>query len=102
LLSTLTMDFTANTAQLKERLRRLELYGIDKSHPSEEPRREQASILVFHLADVETCDASSVDCSVSVFVSLNNSFSFLVPHKYLVKYLRSTRWAIYSDCYFSP
>jgi len=53
-----SLDF-ANTAQLKERLRRLELYGIAKSHPSEEPRRAEASILVFHLADVETCDASA-------------------------------------------
>ncbi|THU89763.1 sulfate anion transporter [Dendrothele bispora CBS 962.96] len=50
------LDF-ANTAQLKERLRRLELYGIDKSHPSEDPRRQQATVLVFHLADVDRCDA---------------------------------------------
>ncbi|KAG6830436.1 hypothetical protein H0H92_000739 [Tricholoma furcatifolium] len=42
-----------------ERLRRLELYGIQKSHPSEDPRRKQASVLVFHLADVETIDASA-------------------------------------------
>ncbi|KAJ7655602.1 sulfate anion transporter [Mycena polygramma] len=54
------LDF-ANTAQLKERLRRLELYGIGKSHPSEEPRRQQATVLVFHMADVETCDASAVE-----------------------------------------
>ncbi|CAK5275870.1 unnamed protein product [Mycena citricolor] len=54
------LDF-ANTAQLKERLRRLELYGLGKSHPSEEPRRQQATILVFHMADVETCDASAVE-----------------------------------------
>ncbi|KAJ7496666.1 sulfate anion transporter [Mycena latifolia] len=54
------LDF-ANTAQLKERLRRLELYGITKSHPSEEPRRQQATVLVFHMADVETCDASAVE-----------------------------------------
>ncbi|KAF4621367.1 hypothetical protein D9613_001001 [Agrocybe pediades] len=53
-----SLDF-ANTAQLKERLRRLELYGVDKSHPSEEPRREQASVLVFHMADVDSCDASA-------------------------------------------
>jgi len=52
------LDF-ANTAQLKERLRRLELYGVQKSHPSENPRRKQASVLVFHLADVETVDASA-------------------------------------------
>ncbi|KAF5357340.1 hypothetical protein D9758_005947 [Tetrapyrgos nigripes] len=52
------LDF-ANTAQLKERLRRLELYGIDKSHPSEDPRRHEATVLVFHLADVDSCDAIS-------------------------------------------
>jgi len=32
---------------------------VDKLHPSEAPRREQASLLVFHLADVDTCDASA-------------------------------------------
>lgn len=53
------LDF-ANTSQLKERLRRLELYGMIHSHPSEAPRRQQASDLVFHLADVEHCDASAV------------------------------------------
>jgi len=51
--------FSANTSQLKERLRRLELYGVDKLHPSEEPRRQQASVLVFHLSDVESVDASA-------------------------------------------
>ncbi|KAG2122347.1 sulfate transporter family-domain-containing protein [Suillus clintonianus] len=54
-----SLDF-ANTAQLKERLRRLELYGPERTHPSEEPRRQPASTLVFHMADVETCDASAV------------------------------------------
>jgi MFS superfamily sulfate permease-like transporter len=53
------LDF-ANTAQLKERLRRLELYGPSPTHPSEEPSRQQASFIIFHLADVETCDASAV------------------------------------------
>ncbi|KAI5122315.1 hypothetical protein M0805_002482 [Coniferiporia weirii] len=49
----------ANTTQLKERLRRLELYGLQPSHPSDAPRREQASVIVFHLADLEDCDASA-------------------------------------------
>ncbi|KAJ7075291.1 sulfate anion transporter [Mycena belliarum] len=53
------LDF-ANTAKFAERLRRLELYGVGKSHPSEEPRRQQAPVLVFHMADVESCDASAV------------------------------------------
>ncbi|PCH35721.1 sulfate anion transporter [Wolfiporia cocos MD-104 SS10] len=52
------LDF-ANTAQLKERLRRLELYGVNKHHPSDEPQREHASVLVFHLADVDSIDASA-------------------------------------------
>ncbi|KAI0733717.1 sulfate anion transporter, partial [Fomitopsis betulina] len=52
------LDF-ANTAQLKDRLRRLELYGVSKHHPSDAPRREHASVLVFHLADVDSVDASA-------------------------------------------
>ncbi|KZT03929.1 sulfate anion transporter [Laetiporus sulphureus 93-53] len=51
--------YFANTAQLKERLRRLELYGVSKHHPSDEPHREHASVLVFHLADVDSIDASA-------------------------------------------
>lgn len=43
---------------LIERLRRLELYGVHKTHPSEEPRRQQATVLVFHMADVDKVDAS--------------------------------------------
>ncbi|CUA67011.1 Putative sulfate transporter YPR003C [Saccharomyces cerevisiae S288c] [Rhizoctonia solani] len=54
-----SLDF-ANTGQLKERLRRLELYGPAKAHPSEAPRRNDASVVVFHMSDVETIDASAV------------------------------------------
>ncbi|EUC62398.1 sulfate anion transporter [Rhizoctonia solani AG-3 Rhs1AP] len=54
-----SLDF-ANTGQLKERLRRLELYGPTKAHPSEAPRRNDASVVVFHMSDVETIDASAV------------------------------------------
>ena len=43
---------------LVERLRRLELYGHDKHHPADEPHRHDANVLVFHLADVDTIDAS--------------------------------------------
>ncbi|ESK97250.1 endoplasmic reticulum protein [Moniliophthora roreri MCA 2997] len=50
------LDF-ANTAQLKERLRRLELYGVRKSHPSDRPSRKEATSIVFHMADVDSCDA---------------------------------------------
>ncbi|KAL0955588.1 hypothetical protein HGRIS_001824 [Hohenbuehelia grisea] len=61
-----SLDF-ANTSQLKERLRRLELYGVERSHPSEEPRRPQASVLVFHMADVATCDASAAQIFYELF-----------------------------------
>ncbi|KAL4064287.1 sulfate transporter family-domain-containing protein [Scleroderma yunnanense] len=54
-----SLDF-ANTAQLKVRLRRFELYGAEPAHPSDEPRRQAARVLVFHMEDVETCDASAV------------------------------------------
>jgi high affinity sulfate transporter 1 len=54
-----SLDF-ANTAQLKGRLRKLELYGTEPAHPSEEPRRLPPGVLVFHMADVESCDASAV------------------------------------------
>ncbi|KAI0686700.1 sulfate anion transporter [Cytidiella melzeri] len=43
-----------------ERLRRLELYGHDQHHPSEAPHRQHANTLVFHLADVDSIDASAV------------------------------------------
>jgi hypothetical protein len=44
--------------ETSERLRRFEMYGDGHSHPSEEPRRQQASVLVFHMADMDSCDAS--------------------------------------------
>jgi hypothetical protein len=50
--------FLANTGQIKERLRRLEMYGGGKAHPSEAPRRQEAALVVFHMADVESMDAS--------------------------------------------
>ncbi|KAL7424649.1 hypothetical protein Q5752_000333 [Cryptotrichosporon argae] len=49
----------ANTGQLKERLRRLELYGMGKSHPSDAPRRENAKAIILHVGDVDEIDASA-------------------------------------------
>ncbi|GAA5897412.1 hypothetical protein JCM6882_001880 [Rhodosporidiobolus microsporus] len=49
----------ANTGALKERLRRLERYGARRAHPADEPRRAEASVVVFHLADVQEVDASA-------------------------------------------
>ncbi|TFK28916.1 endoplasmic reticulum protein [Coprinopsis marcescibilis] len=65
------LDF-ANTCQLKERLRRLELYGVDKRHPSEDPLRQQASVLMFHMADVDTCDASAAQVLLELMEEYQN------------------------------
>ncbi|KAI0295278.1 sulfate anion transporter [Russula brevipes] len=62
------LDF-ANTAQIKERLRRLELYGVHRSHPADTPLRQPASVFIFHLADVNTCDASAVQIFYELFES---------------------------------
>ncbi|RSH94758.1 hypothetical protein EHS25_004564 [Saitozyma podzolica] len=50
----------ANTGQLKERLRRLELYGMQKSHPSDAPSRESAKAIILHMGDVDEIDASAI------------------------------------------
>ncbi|GAA5990865.1 hypothetical protein JCM5350_008251 [Sporobolomyces pararoseus] len=46
----------ANTSALKERLRRLEKYGPERSHPADEPRRSEASVVVFEMKDVVGVD----------------------------------------------
>ncbi|KAJ7154873.1 sulfate anion transporter, partial [Mycena crocata] len=84
------LDF-ANTAQLKERLRRLELYGIGKSHPSDEPRRQQATVLVFHMADVETCDASAVEMFYELCEEYKNR-----DVRLFVTHLRSRPWEMFA------
>jgi MFS superfamily sulfate permease-like transporter len=62
------LDF-ANTTQLKERLRRLELYGTHKHHPADTPSRERANVLVFHMADVESVDASATQIFLELLES---------------------------------
>jgi MFS superfamily sulfate permease-like transporter len=65
------LDF-ANSSQLKGRLRRFELYGAHRTHPSEEPRRQPPSVLVFHMADVDSCDASAVQIFHELLESYQN------------------------------
>ncbi|KAG0662951.1 hypothetical protein C6P46_003039 [Rhodotorula mucilaginosa] len=50
----------ANTGPMKERLRRLERYGHGRHHPAEEPRRAEASVVIFDLSDVNEVDASAL------------------------------------------
>ncbi|KAI0740680.1 sulfate anion transporter [Earliella scabrosa] len=80
------LDF-ANTAQLKERLRRLELYGHDKHHPADEPHRHDANVLVFHLADVDTIDASAVQ----IFYELVETYKNRGVGLYITHLKRSPR-----------
>ncbi|GHJ83886.1 hypothetical protein NliqN6_0288 [Naganishia liquefaciens] len=60
----------ANTGQLKERLRRLEIYGAGKFHPSDAPKRDGATAVVFHMNDVEDIDASALQ----IFSELAQSY----------------------------
>ncbi|EJT96964.1 hypothetical protein DACRYDRAFT_97392 [Dacryopinax primogenitus] len=60
-----------NTGSMKERLRRLELYGNSKHHPSDAPVRAEAVAVVFQLADVEEMDASAVQ----IFRELAETYS---------------------------
>jgi MFS superfamily sulfate permease-like transporter len=62
------LDF-ANTAHLKERLRRLELYGTRKHHPADAPSRARANVLVFHMADMECIDASATQIFLELLES---------------------------------
>jgi len=62
------LDF-ANTTHLKERLRRLELYGTRKHHPADTPSRERANVLVFHMADMESIDASATQIFLELLES---------------------------------
>ena len=61
---------------LSERLRRLELYGVNRNHPSDVPRREPASVFIFHMSDVQTCDASAVQIFHELFESYRVRFIY--------------------------
>ncbi|KAH0829079.1 sulfate transporter family-domain-containing protein [Lanmaoa asiatica] len=64
------------TVRLYWRLRRFELYGAHHAHPSEEPRRQPPNVLVFHMADVDSCDASAVQ----IFHELLESYKVRTEH----------------------
>ncbi|KAI8362631.1 sulfate transporter family-domain-containing protein [Blakeslea trispora] len=52
--------FFANTGQLKDRLKRLEMFGDMSIHPSERPRRQESSYTIFDVGSMPTIDASAV------------------------------------------
>ncbi|KAL9538854.1 hypothetical protein PS6_011432 [Mucor atramentarius] len=52
--------FFANTGQLKDRLRRLEMFGDMSIHPSESPRRDESLYTIFDVGAMPTIDASAI------------------------------------------
>lgn len=64
--SVLRIAFILTPCSALVRLRRFELYGAEPAHPSDTPRRQAARVLVFHMADVETCDASCVSIRTTI------------------------------------
>ncbi|KAG2198506.1 hypothetical protein INT47_008610 [Mucor saturninus] len=59
----------ANTGQLKDRLRRLELFGDMAVHPSEQPRRHHLTYIVLDLGGMEFIDASAVQILYEIIQS---------------------------------
>lgn len=52
--------FFANTGQLKDRLRRLEMFGDMSIHPSESPRRSESLYTIFDVSSMPSIDASAI------------------------------------------
>ncbi|KAI8143918.1 sulfate transporter family-domain-containing protein [Fennellomyces sp. T-0311] len=61
--------FFANTGQLKDRLRRLENYGDMSTHPSERPRRNASSYIIFDVDNMPDIDASAVQIMYEIVES---------------------------------
>lgn len=70
---TLTLRL-ANAGAMKERLRRLERYGKGRHHPSDRPRRAEASVVIFHLADVEG-ELHFTPCATTLLTSWDRQIS---------------------------
>ncbi|KAI8880175.1 hypothetical protein K501DRAFT_191891 [Backusella circina FSU 941] len=58
--------FFANTGQLKDRLRRLELFGDMSIHPSESPRRTESYYTIFDVGSMPSIDASAVQILLEI------------------------------------
>ncbi|ORY07095.1 hypothetical protein K493DRAFT_322404 [Basidiobolus meristosporus CBS 931.73] len=58
--------FFANTGQLKDRLRRLEQFGDESVHPSEEPRVSPASCVIFDIGKMPEIDASAAQIFLEI------------------------------------
>ncbi|KAH8550469.1 sulfate transporter family-domain-containing protein [Umbelopsis sp. PMI_123] len=64
--------FFANTGQLKDRLRRLEVFGDMSIHPSESPRLRDRSFIIFDVSNMPEIDASAVQILYEIVASYRN------------------------------
>ncbi|CEP15668.1 hypothetical protein [Parasitella parasitica] len=64
--------FFANTGQLKDRLRRLEMFGDMSIHPSESPRREESLYTIFDVGAMPTIDASAIQIFYEIVETYKN------------------------------
>ncbi|ORZ17108.1 sulfate transporter family-domain-containing protein [Absidia repens] len=61
--------FFANTGQLKDRLRRLEIFGDMSTHPSESPRLRESSYTIFDVGSMPYIDASAVQILMEIVMA---------------------------------
>ncbi|KAI7905826.1 sulfate transporter family-domain-containing protein [Cokeromyces recurvatus] len=64
--------FFANTGQLKDRLRRLEMFGDMSIHPSENPRRSESLYTIFDVGSMPTIDASAIQILYEIVEAYKN------------------------------
>ncbi|KAI9475898.1 MAG: sulfate transporter family-domain-containing protein [Benjaminiella poitrasii] len=64
--------FFANTGQLKDRLRRLEMFGDMSIHPSESPRRSESLYTIFDLGCMPSIDASAIQIFYEIVEAYKN------------------------------
>lgn len=58
-----------STGQLKDRLRRLEVFGDMSIHPSENPRLRDRSFIIFDVSNMPQIDASAVQILFEIVTS---------------------------------
>ncbi|CCG82559.1 Putative uncharacterized protein [Taphrina deformans PYCC 5710] len=87
----------ANTGQLKDRLRRLELYGNTRVHPSEPPRRsaEHNARIIFDCNGMSGIDAAAAQ----IFAEIVSEYVNRGVSVYFVRVNRKNKrlWALFQD-----
>ncbi|KAG2230081.1 sulfate transporter family-domain-containing protein [Thamnidium elegans] len=82
--------FFANTGQLKDRLRRLEMFGDMSIHPSESPRRSESLYTIFDVSSMPSIDASAIQ----IFYEIVEAYKARSVEVYFVR-LREQPFAMF-------